>query len=78
MVRFNLDFAWASAINLRAVRAACARLASVVLGTLGLRNERYEGSSPNTRTEGTTPLGPSVSLHALTAKLSKNSFFSLG
>ena len=63
MARFNLDFAWASAIILRAVRAAFAPSASVVLCP---RNERREGNSPNTSAEGTTPSGPTVSLHALT------------
>ena len=78
MARFNLDFAWASSITLRAVRASNYRSASVVQGTLGRRNEHSERNSPNTRAEGTTPLGQSVSLYALTAKLSRNSFFSLG
>ena len=74
MARFNLDYAWASSLTLRAVRAACFSSASVVLGTLGARNERNEGNSANTRAEGTTPSGPIVSLHALTDKLSRNFF----
>ena len=78
MTRFNLDLAWDSAITLRVARAACARSASVSLGTLGPRNERSEGNSPNTSAEGTTPSDPSVSFYALTAKLSRNSLFSLG
>ena len=67
IARFNLDFAWDSPITLRAVKAACARSASVVLGTLGPRNERSEGNSPNTSADSTTRSVPSVSLHALTA-----------
>ena len=78
MARFNLDFAWVSAITLRAIRAACARSASVALSTLGPRSERSKENSPNTCAEGTTSSGPSASLHALTAKLSTNSFLSLG
>ena len=78
MARFNLDFAWASAIALCAVITACARSASVALGTLGPRNERSEGNFPNTNAEGTNSSGPGLSLHALTAKLSRNSFFNLG
>ena len=61
MACFNFDFSWASAITLRAVREACARSASVVLGTLGPRNERSGRNSPNTSAEGMTPSGSSVS-----------------
>ena len=75
MARFNLDFAWESSITLRAVRAPCARSASLALGILCPRNERSEGNSPNTSAEGTSPSSTGVSLHALTAKLSRNSFF---
>ena len=78
MARLNLDFAWDSPITLSAVGAYYVRSDSVVLGTLSPRNERREGNSPNTSAAGTTPSDPSVSLHALTAKLSRNSFFSLG
>ena len=46
MERFNPDFSWASDITLRSVRAACARLASVALGTLDPRNEHSDGNSP--------------------------------
>ena len=67
VARFKLDFAWASAITLRAVRATCARSASVVLSTLGPRNQQSEGNSPNTNAEGTILSGPGVSIHALTA-----------
>ena len=65
MVRFNLDFAWDSAINISASRAAYARSISVALATSGPRNERSNGNSPNTSAEGTTLSGPSVPLHAL-------------
>ena len=75
MASFNPDFAWDSAMALRAVSTACARSASVTLSTLGPCNERTEESSPDTRAEGTTPSDPSVSLHALTAKLGRNSCF---
>ena len=67
MERFNLDFPRDSALTLHAVRAVCARSASVPLGTLDPKNERSEGNSPNTSAEGTTPSGPTVSLHALMA-----------
>ena len=77
MARFNLDFAWVPAITLRAVRSACDRSANVALGTLDPRNERREGNPPNASAEGTTPLGPNVSLHALIAKISRDYFFSL-
>ena len=76
--RFNLDFAWDSAITLRSVKAACSRSDSVAQGTLGPRNERNEGNSQNTSADGTTPSGPSVSLDALTAKLTRKSILSLG
>ena len=62
-------------MNLRAVRVVCARSANVALGTLSLRNECSEGNYPKTSAEGTTLSGPSVSLHALTDKFSKSSFF---
>ena len=78
MARFNLDFAWASAIILCVAGVACACSTSIVLGTWGPRNERSEGNSPKMSSEGTTPSGPSVSLHALTPKHSRNSFFNLG
>ena len=45
MIRFNLDFAWTSTIYLRAVRGACASSYSVVLDTLGPKNERSESYS---------------------------------
>ena len=77
IARFNLDLAWASAITFRAVRAACAHLANVALGTLGPRNERSEKHSLNTSSEGTTPSGPNISLHDLTVKLNTNSFFNI-
>ena len=78
MARFSLDSTLASAIALRAVRAACDRSASVALDNLGPRNERSERNSLNTRTDGTTLSDPGVSLHALTAKPSRNFFFGLG
>ena len=60
----------------RALRATCARSASVARGIFGPRCERSEGSSQKTRAEGTTPSGPRVSLHAFRAELNRNSFFS--
>ena len=75
--RLSLDFAFASAIILRAVRAACARSANVAREILGLRNDRSERNSLNTSAEDTTPFIPKVSLQALTARLSKNYFFIL-
>ena len=68
----NLDFAWASAITLRAVRYAFVRSASIALDTLGSRNEHREGNSMYTSAEDTNPSGPSVSLHALKDKLCRN------
>ena len=67
-----------SAMTLRAERAACAHSASVVRGILCPRKDRSEGNSPNRSAENTTPSGPSVSLQALTARLSRNFFYSLG
>ena len=78
MARFNLDFARAFAIILRAVRAAYFRSASVALRTLGPRNECSERNSPNTSAEGTISSGPRVSWHVPTDKLGRNFFFSLG
>ena len=63
---------------LRAVRAACDLSAKVVRGTLGSREERSKGDSPKSNAEGTTPSGSNVSLQALTAKLSRYSFFNFG
>ena len=57
---------------------ARASSASVALVILGPMNERSEGNSPNMSAKGTTPSRPSVSLRALTAMLSRDSFFSLG
>ena len=76
MALFNLDFSWASAISLPAARTGYARSSFVPLGTLGTSNELSEGNAPNMRSERTTHSGPSVSLYALTAKLSRSSFFS--
>ena len=75
---FSLDCACASAMTLHAFSAVSARTASVARGFLGLRKDRTEGNSPNRRAEGTISSGLSVSLQGLTARLSKNSFFSLG
>ena len=77
IARFNLDFSWDSTITLRAVKAVCVRSASVALGTLGPSNESNEENYPKTSADATTPSGPSVSLHALTAQISINSFLSL-
>ena len=76
MASFNIYFAWASAMALHAVRAAFNLSGSVALGTLCPRNERSEENTPNTNAQGTTLSGPGVSLHALTAKRNRNSFFS--
>ena len=59
-------------------RVGCARLADVSRGALGPRSERSEGSFLDTSAGGSNPSGLRVLLHALTAKLSINSFFSLG
>ena len=75
---FQLYFARDSAITFCSVEATCVRTASISMGTLCLKNERSEGNSPYTKASGTTPSGQSVSLHALTARLSRNSFLSLG
>ena len=71
IARFNLEFSWDSAITLHIVKAVCACSATGTLGTLGPSNERSEGNSPNTNADGATASSPSVSLHALTAELSK-------
>ena len=63
---------------LRAVRVAYDLLAKLARGTLGPRIERREENSPKTNADDTTPSGPYVSLQALTAKPSRNSFFSSG
>ena len=78
MARFNSDFSWVSAIILREVRVTFAPSAYVVLGNFGSRNERSEQKTPNTSAEGTAPSGSSILLHALTSKLSRSYFFSLG
>ena len=44
---------------------------------MGLRSELSERNSPNTSAEDTNHSGSSVFFHALTVKLSRNSFFSL-
>ena len=44
---------------------------------MGFRNERGEGAYPDSSVKGTIPLGPIVSLHAMTAKLSRNPVFHL-
>ena len=72
MAHFKLDFAWTSAITLRAVVTACARSTSIVLGILGSTNQLSEGNSPNMSAVASYPPGPSISLHALTAMLSRN------
>ena len=75
---FSLDWACASATTLRAEMAVCARSANIAREILGPRKYQSEGKSPGTNAEGATPSGQRASLQALTARLSKNSFFSLG
>ena len=48
MAHLKFDYAWASVLTLRAIRAACARSTCLALGTLGLRNERKDGKFTST------------------------------
>ena len=76
--RLNLDFAWDSVINFLRIRMTCARSTNVALGILGPINEHSEENHPNTSEDSLVTSDPSVSLHALTVKLSRNSLFNLG
>ena len=62
----------------RALRAACARSTSVARDTFVPMGERNEGNCPKTRSEGTKPSSPRLSLHAFIARLSRTYFLSLG
>ena len=56
---------------LHPVRAACAHSAKVPRGTLGTKKERSKGYSLKINAEGSTPSGPSLSLQAFRAMMSK-------
>ena len=66
----------ASSMAFPAVRAARAHSAKVPLGILGISEERDEGNPPSIKAEGTMLSGLSVSLQAITARPSRNSFLS--
>ena len=72
---FKLDFAYASGMTSRAIRASCARIYNVAIGNSDQRSKRSEGNSRMTSVEGTNFRGQSILMHALTAKISRNYFF---
>ena len=74
---FNLDFAQPSPVIFYVVTAAYALSAHVSLSILCLKNDNSNGTSQNTSVKGTSPSGPSVSLHGQTARLKKNFLFNL-